>query len=426
MCYCYRVKPNEPKSRVGINTVEHRSSRHSPTFAKVLDGRKNPIRGLWVRNQRFYAQLAFEDPNTGEKQVRRVPLVDRDGNAVVTAAQAKTELDRLKTKRADNNLPSLQRTPKFCDYADTYLRFINSGQGTKKSSTIRKETYGLAHWKAHLGQIRLDKIKKVHINAFIAERLQAGRNPRTVNLDVIMLRNVLKRAVDDGWIQTLPTLNMRPLKVAQKKRSLFTSADLERLCAAAFGVRQQINKSMPVTKNAQEFVDYIRFMAYSGARRTEALQIRWADLDFEREQLTIGAEGDTKNRTARVVDFNSQLKGHLIEMQNRRAPDSQWLFPSPQRGERDIHAESFKESLWLTRQAAGLPGFTFHDLRHHFISYCVMSGVDFMTIARWVGHRDGGILIGKVYGHLADSHTKAQAQRVNFGPVILPAAAAQA
>ena len=59
----------------------------------------------------------------------------------------------------------------------------------------------------------------------------------------------------------------------------------------------------------------------------------------------------------------------------------------------------------------------FHDLRHHFISYCVMSGIDYMTIAEWVGHRDGGILIGKVYGHLADSHKKQQAQRVKFGPV---------
>ena len=45
-----------------------------------------------------------------------------------------------------------------------------------------------------------------------------------------------------------------------------------------------------------------------------------------------------------------------------------------------------------------------------------MSGIDYMTIAKWVGHRDGGILIGKVYGHLADDHAKAQAMRVNFGP----------
>jgi integrase len=62
--------------------------------------------------------------------------------------------------------------------------------------------------------------------------------------------------------------------------------------------------------------------------------------------------------------------------------------------------------------------FGFHDCRHHFISYAVMSGIDFMTIARWVGHKDGGILIGKVYGHLSNEHAQAQAARMNFGPAL--------
>jgi hypothetical protein len=44
-----------------------------------------------------------------------------------------------------------------------------------------------------------------------------------------------------------------------------------------------------------------------------------------------------------------------------------------------------------------------------------MSGIDFMTIAKWVGHKDGGMLIGRTYGHLADEHTKRAAQKVSFG-----------
>jgi hypothetical protein len=47
-----------------------------------------------------------------------------------------------------------------------------------------------------------------------------------------------------------------------------------------------------------------------------------------------------------------------------------------------------------------------------------------MTIAKWVGRQDGGILIGKVYGLLSNEHAQRQAQRVNFGPVVLNAAAA--
>jgi hypothetical protein len=48
-----------------------------------------------------------------------------------------------------------------------------------------------------------------------------------------------------------------------------------------------------------------------------------------------------------------------------------------------------------------------------------MSGIDFMTIAQWVGHVDGGVLIGKVYGHLANEHRQRMAQLVQFNPQMI-------
>lgn len=52
---------------------------------------------------------------------------------------------------------------------------------------------------------------------------------------------------------------------------------------------------------------------------------------------------------------------------------------------------------------------------------CVMAGIDYMTIAAWVGHKDGGVLIGKVYGHLANEHRQAMAAKLNFEPTLLTA-----
>ena len=49
-----------------------------------------------------------------------------------------------------------------------------------------------------------------------------------------------------------------------------------------------------------------------------------------------------------------------------------------------------------------------------------MAGLDFMTIAAWMGHKDGGILVGKVYGHLLQDHRRHAARKVNFGLAILP------
>jgi hypothetical protein len=49
-----------------------------------------------------------------------------------------------------------------------------------------------------------------------------------------------------------------------------------------------------------------------------------------------------------------------------------------------------------------------------------MAGIDVTTIAEWLGHLDGGILVGKVYGHLADEHKKRQADKLTLsGPRIV-------
>ncbi|MEI6197018.1 MAG: tyrosine-type recombinase/integrase [Verrucomicrobiota bacterium] len=416
------MKANASQSKSSSQSKKVVSEQtHVASFAKVLDGRKQPVRGLWERNRRFYAQVSIEDFATGLKRVRRVPLNNAEGKPVETVAQAITELNRLRTHRSEDTLPQLGQTPTFAKYADEYVKTVKAAK-EKKTSTIDKEEHIIDLWKNHLGGIRLDKIRPVHVAGFMDKRLKAGMSKRTVKLDVIVLRNVLKQARDvEEIIRELPVpagVN-RKLKSVAPKRELFTPAELDQLCASAMAKDED---GAPVTKNGVQFCDYIRLMAYSGARRNEALALRWADVDELGEKLTIerqaggdeGKDETPKNGEGRTVDFNPALKKLLLEMKDRRAPDSQWLFPSPQRGKKDIHAMSFRESLELARDHAKLRKVGFHDLRHLFISYCVMAGIDYMTIAKWVGHKDGGILIGKVYGHLAETHTKEQAKLVHF------------
>ncbi len=66
----------------------------------------------------------------------------------------------------------------------------------------------------------------------------------------------------------------------------------------------------------------------------------------------------------------------------------------------------------------GMVRITHHDLRHLFATLCIESGVDIPTVSRWLGHKDGGALAMKVYGHLRDQHSVAMAQRVTFGKIV--------
>lgn len=365
-------------------------------FVKVLDGRQQPIRGLWTRHDRFYARLAAED-SQGKVRVRWVPL-----EGAQTPAEARDRLRELQVKREKSALVVTPAAPKFSDYAQTYIERL--AQSGKTAKTISTEKGYLTFWRSELGAIRLDRLRPHQINAGLLKLRAEGLMPRTCNLSLTVLRNVLRAAKVDGYLTALPVDGLQRFRVEQRPRQLVDTAQIEALCRLA----------PEATRNATEFIDYLRFLQFTGCREREALQVRWTDVQQGGHQVVIGAAGGTKNREARVVDLSPAAEQHLRDMRTRRAPDSQWLFPSPQRGDADRPARTFRESLRMVRTAAGLPRFGFHDLRHYFISHSVMSGIDFMTIAKWVGHKDGGVLIGRVYGHLADDHRRRMAAKLSF------------
>jgi integrase len=371
------------------------------SFDKVFDDRKRRVRGLWKRNGWFYARLTTVDAFTGQKSTKRIRL-----ETARTVAEARTALQDLQKDRRDHNLPVLKRSPRLDDYWGKYFEFYESVKDAKRLSTLHREKSAQHNWLKHLGEIRLNEITRAHLNSFMVKRQAEGKKPRTVNLDVIALRNVLKRAIDDGLLKSLPMENLRPLEVDQRKRPLVTTEQFEKLFSAAASLQH----------SGQLLADVLRFMSASGSRIAETLRLRWSDVDFKQKQITIGSDGLAKNRKHRVVDFSTPLAAHLQAMHQRRAPDSVWLFPSPRRGKSDVPLVNFNKALRSACDKAGLADFGFHDCRHFFISHCVMSGIDYMTIARWVGHQDGGVLIGNVYGHLADEHTRRQAERL-----VLPA-----
>jgi integrase len=418
----------------GNQSVSSSSSRRYK-YTKVLDNRKHAIRGLWRRHGNFVARITVED-DAGRKKVKWVPL-----NADTTAA-AQEEFRTLLVERSEDRLRHIGRCPKFADYVrETYeQRLATAG---KKPGTLVTEHVHLKQLCETVGHLTLDKIRPYHVTGHLQKLKERGKANRTCNLALVVLRNVLKNAKIDGFIKSLPVDGIEWLRSEKKARHLYMCEDIDLFCQAA----------LTASKNGVEFADYVRLLALCGAREQEIIKTRWADVDFEHKLLTIGAEGDTKNREARSVDFNAELEAHLQTMFARRAPDSKWMFPSPQRGDHDNRAKTFRESLLLTRAAAGcvcrdckkillgketpktcpqchstrleqkemvlpasLQKFGFHDCRHHFISNAVMSGIDFMTIARWVGHKDGGILIGKVYGHVSNKHAQLQAARMTFGP----------
>ena len=365
------------------------------SFKQVFhNGRR--LRGLWSRNGRFYAQMAVE--TGGVMRVTKMLLEAQ------TAPKAAEEMAALKRKRDKGTLEKITHAPKL---TNAIVEYKASATFTSKSdASQRGESIYLALWQERLGQMSVDKIRKQHILAVRDDITSEGKvaalrkgkvSNRTANLYVQGLRQVLKFQEERGRVAVIPKIKALKLP-PERRRELLDDVQFQRILDAC---------KPEVTKNAKLLRFYLRFLALTGTRCKETYRLKWSDVDFERRKVTIGSDGKSKNRRPRDINFNPELEALLAEMKTEHPEDSSYLFPSPQRGEKDKPATTLWDSFKLVREHVKMEHLGFHDFRHLFISKCVMAGVPHMTIAEWLGHRDGGVLIGKVYGHLSEDH-KAQ------------------
>lgn len=153
----------------------------------------------------------------------------------------------------------------------------------------------------------------------------------------------------------------------------------------------------------------IRFLAFGGFRITEARHVTWADCDFKRGIIAVRGEPDTGTKgtgDARVVPMIPDMKNLLERL---RAEN-----PGVKSNEPVMCVHECQKAMDRAAKVIGMPRITHHDLRHLFATRCIEAGVDIPTVSRWLGHKDGGALAMRVYGHLRDTHSAEMAQKVHF------------
>jgi integrase len=201
---------------------------------------------------------------------------------------------------------------------------------------------------------------------------------------------------------TNPAKEIERRKVVQKPMVIPTREQFRKLVAA---IRENDGRQDSQVK-AKPGADLVELLAYSGCRIAEATALTWADVNFPAGTITItGGEAGTKNDQSRLVPMTDALRTLLSRLRDERNPKPSELVSQT----RDA-----KKCLQTASRRLCYPRFTHHRLRHFFATTCIESGVDIPTISRWLGHRDGGALAMRTYGHLRQDHSFAQIRRVVF------------
>jgi integrase len=152
----------------------------------------------------------------------------------------------------------------------------------------------------------------------------------------------------------------------------------------------------------------VEFLAYTGMRLyTEAQWANWEDVDWLRKEIIIrgNPETGTKNWEIRRIPIIPGMEDLLKRMQADKGADCKGKI---------LEITECPITLKKACSGVGLAKLRHHDLRHLFATRCIESGVDVPTVSRWLGHKDGGALAMRTYGHLRNEHSQAMAQKVRF------------
>ena len=220
------------------------------------------------------------------------------------------------------------------------------------------------------------------------------------NHTVSILRQVFAAAIDSGARYDNPALSAQRVKERTSKRiELPEFSQFDQLVAE---VR---NSGSGFAKPAAELVE---FLAYGGLRIGEAKYVTWGDCDFQRGEMFIRGhpETATKNSETRRVPMIPSMRKLLERMRSERSSENL--------DDAVMRVRECQKSIDRAVQVLGLKRITHHDLRHLFATRCIESGVDIPTVSRWLGHKDGGALAMKTYGHLRNEHSQQMAQKVKF------------
>ena len=365
-----QCKPTKTWEKTRLqNLVRHKSRRY---YARAFAGGKEVWKSL--KTSHFSVAEARLAEFLKEHRARR-----NNGNGEVSAKMTFGEAAASHFQNLDDNLRIKPRTRDYWrqrfaaliknwpDLSETEIRRITQADCKKWASTYAKTA-----------------------------------SPTNYNNTVSLLRHVFDVAVEAGVLYSNAGAVVKRAPLRGKEIALPSIDKFNALIAemrAGHG------------RNSINCADFASGLAFTGCRISEAREIAWREVDFDAGEIVVRGDINTgtKNWELRRVPLIPDARALFERMRSEREGDP-------------LDAKVFRvrecqKSLDRACKNVSADRITHHDLRHLFATRCIESGVDIPTASRWLGHKDGGALAMKTYGHLRREHSLAQAQRVTFTPV---------
>ena len=306
--------------------------------------------------------------------------------------------------------------------ADAADRFLRNTKMNKAQSTFSHYTHCVELFKQSLTKASIDAIDRDDMMDFQAYLYKLGLSPRTVKHKTVIVMSFLKvngvgKLLSKGdW----PTYT-------ESDPEIYTPEELQKFFEAC---------------TQDEFLLF-QFFLLSGFRDAEVRHAVWTDIDFahgtvkvKRKEVTKAQDWQFQPKSKRVREV--PLPDVLLELlkEAKKVSKSRLVFPSkPHWKAPNAHpggkpSDEFLEYCKAIAYRAGLncgdcenaageicaaapccDGFFLHKFRHTFATLHLQSGVDIVTVSKWLGHKD----IKTTMRYLASARGTDVRKKVNDG-----------
>lgn len=291
-----------------------------------------------------------------------------------------------------------------------------------KEKTVKESTYNryIQEYKKDIkpiiGNVAISKVKPIHCQLILNHMAERECKSSSIEITRNTLYNLLEYAVNNDVIAKNPCNGTVKANIGKssKSREAMTIDQQQKLLKFIYG---------------SPYENQYRFVLQTGLRVGELAGLKWSDIDFGSNTLTVNRslaykskkdgwiEGPPKSEaglrtiplTAEAVDIlNSQkLKNDSIPVISMEWSDYVFL------GKNGYPGQPSTYNMYLRRlcKKIGLPRISMHILRHTFATRCIEAGMKPKTLQKLLGHTTIAMTMNR-YVSVTEAEKKKEIQNV--------------
>lgn len=276
---------------------------------------------------------------------------------------------------------------------------LEKSKHLKHKSMIAYRSSVKNHILPYFGDKMVTQIKPIEIKKFQDGMVEKGLKKESVQLARILLKEVFDLAILSETISINPVamVGMPKINYKKEKQKPFTMDEIDLILSTATG----------------EIKNFLGLSFFTGMRSGEILALRWSDIDFVTDTITIdktvaqGLINSAKTKSSeRDIEIIPKAREFLKAQQLESGLKDDFIFLNKKNthfSSNDIFYRSYQEIL----KKLNLEKRSLHNTRHTFASMMLNNGIDSLWVSATLGHENLQITLS-IYTHFIPKKEKMQ------------------